>query len=119
MAEVYDFPGEYSMQFDGVAPSESCGYFVAWSYSEGTRNASLQQVRMTQGGAGSAEAEVWLMSGRARDLVIRKLNRAGVALEGWKVRNARPLKVSGRTASKNQVTIEKIEITHEKISRIP
>jgi len=118
MAGLYEFPGEYAMRFDGIAPGEWCGNFTSWSYSQGSRTATVQKARLTKSGLAGTRAEEWLNGVQPRTLVIEKLSRAGLAVACWRVRNARALRLSGRTARSNQIAIEKVEIVYEHIERI-
>lgn len=124
MSGLYDYPGEYLMRFDGVDGGEWCGYFASWNPSQSSPSVKIQKLRVTAP-RGIQVFEMWQKSttragGPPKTFTVEKVSRSSVPAARWRVRNARPIKWSaGPTASKNEVAIETLEITHQGILPIP
>lgn len=115
MPGIYDYPGEYRIKSEGEAEVKSAGQFHSFDYSAGARTLVIHRLSLPL----QSSLLHWLRTatpagGSGRNIVLEGLSRSGTPITRWKVRNARPTRYTiTPRASKNEVSIETLEIVHE------
>jgi hypothetical protein len=129
----YDYPGEYSMRFDGVEVARFRKLVVV----RRTGRSILDASRPGPAGPGTLTVHDVAGAGLTGDVLIHRWQRSGLpsvkrpnvtieALSGaaagtrWRLRNAQPVKrvmkphlATAKGGSGNEVAIETLEIAHE------